>query len=142
MVGPPRTSPPSSDHNVSGSPYKIISLSSVEKSLEEKSNESGKKSGTPVTGNNGTRKAIHHKYSKLKARPFRRSSISAARKSDKGTRRLFVHKQKAQGKKEAKESGDKIVVSPEAPPKPPRAHEVEAIRRVKDAQVAEESGKG
>ena len=34
---PPRTSTPSSDHNVSVSPYEIISMSSVEKSSEEKS---------------------------------------------------------------------------------------------------------
>jgi uncharacterized iron-regulated protein len=33
---PPRTSTPASEHNVSLSPYEIISLSSVEKSSEEK----------------------------------------------------------------------------------------------------------
>lgn len=117
-------------------------LPSVEKSTDEKSEEVAKepekaanKPETPVTRGSASRKAVNHKYSKLEARPLRRSSISAARKSDKGTRRLFVHKQKPEEKKQ-------ILLSPEAPPKPPRAQQVDEPKIVEDIPVAEENGKG
>ena len=123
---------------------------SVEKSPGEKSKEVAKesekaanKSETPVKRGSASRKAIHHKYSKLEAGPVRRSSISATRKSDKGARRLFVRKPKPEEKKETrKETGTKIVVSPEAPPKPPRAQQVEQPKVVEDIPVVEESNKG
>lgn len=121
-------------------------LLSVEKSSDEKSEEVAKesekavtKSETPVTRGSASRKAVHHKYSKLEARPLRRSSISATRKSDKGMRRLFVHKQKPEEKKVTRKE---IVVSPEAPPKPPRAQQVEQPKMVEDIPAVEESGKG
>jgi hypothetical protein len=94
-----------------------------------------------MTRGSANRKAVNHKYSKLEARPLRRSSISAARKSDKGTRRLFLHRRKPEEKKEAKKgTGAEIVSSPEPPPKPPRAHE--EARVVQNAPVVDESGKG
>ena len=87
-----------------------------------------------------TRKAIDHKYSKLEAKPLRRSSISAMRKSDKGTRRLFVHKQKPGEKKEAKKGTETAALIP--PPKPPRAHQVQETKKIEDIPAVEESGKG
>ena len=127
--------------------YYVISIdkSSDEKpeEVENVSEKSQIPSGTPVTRSSASRKAIHNRYSKLEARPLRRSSISATRKSDKGTRRLFVHKAKPEEKKEAKkETGANIVLSPEAPPKPPRAHQVEAKKEVQNAAAVEKTGKG
>ena len=117
-------------------------LSSVEKSSDKKSEEVAKepekaadKPETPVTRGSASRKAINHKYSKLEAKPLRRSSISATRKSDRGMRRLFVHKQKPEEKKQ-------ILLSPEAPLKPPRAQQVDEPRIVEEIPVAEENGKG
>lgn len=87
---------------------------------------SEKPSGTPITRGSASRKA--HRYSKLEAKPLRRSSVSAVRKSDRGTRRLFLQKRKPEEKKETK-----IVASSEAPlippPKPPRAHQVVEARK-------------
>ncbi|CAB3982261.1 F-actin-monooxygenase MICAL3 isoform X14, partial [Paramuricea clavata] len=140
---PPRTSTLSSEHNVSVSPFEIISLSEIsgeEKSeeVEKGSEKAGKQRVSPMTRGSANRKAVNHKYSKLEARPVRRSSISAARKSDKGTRRLFLHKRKPDEKKEAKKgTGAEIVSPPEPPPKPPRAHEV-----ADNVPAVEESGKG
>ena len=46
---PPRTSTPASEHNVSLSPYEIISLSSVDKSSEEKSESEEVRAAVMVT---------------------------------------------------------------------------------------------
>ena len=82
---------------------------------------------TPLTKKSG----VYNRYEKLQARPLRRSSISTTRKSDKGARRLFVHKTKAHGSKTtskstatAKEPGKEIVISADAPRKPPRAFQM------------------
>ena len=88
-----------------------------------------------MTRGSASRKAVNHRYSKLEAKPLRRSSISATRKSDRGMRRLFVHKQKPEEKKQ-------ILLSPEAPLKPPRAQQVDEPRIVEEIPVAEENGKG
>ena len=93
------------------------------------------KPSTPLTS--GVRKAVRHRYEKLEARPLRRSSISTTRKSDKGAHRLFGPKMKARAPPPPKETGPRILPSADAPPKPPRAHQVENVRRATEVEGAE-----
>ena len=88
------------------------------------------------------RQPVYNKYSKDEAKPLRRSIISTTRKSDKGTRRLFVQQpdmrtQKVKAKSPEPSKNHGIVLSPEAPPKPPRAHEL--AERPEDISEVDES---
>ena len=102
---------------------------------QEASGNAENKPSTPMKS--GARKAVRHRYEKLEARPLRRSSISTTRKSDKGAHRLFVHKTKARAPPLPKETGPRVLPSADAPPKPPRAHQVENAREATEVGEAE-----